>query len=206
MIPLAHGEFDGSHCGLCHTLGEMTTVCGKCGTLHFLEECAASSLCTNPQFTLCCAQGKVRLPPLAPPPEPLRRLLIGNEADAKDFRQRIRSYNNALAFTSVGPNLDTSVAQPGNYTYHLHGELYHRMGSLLPQPGEAPKFAQLYISDSHAELDGRMGNFGGLNRDTMQSLQTMLHACRNPNLAKCGGEAQHLEKLGIWSPPGLPNV
>jgi hypothetical protein len=30
--------------------------------------------------------------------------------------------------------------------------------------------------------------------------------CRNPNLAKCGGEAQHLEKLGIWSPSGLPNV
>jgi len=30
--------------------------------------------------------------------------------------------------------------------------------------------------------------------------------CHNPNLAKCGGEAQHLEKLGIWSPPGLPNV
>jgi hypothetical protein len=33
-----------------------------------------------------------------------------------------------------------------------------------------------------------------------------LDSCRNPNLAKCGGEAQHLEKLGIWSPPGLPNV
>jgi hypothetical protein len=30
--------------------------------------------------------------------------------------------------------------------------------------------------------------------------------CRNPNLAKCGGEAQHLEKLEIWSPPGLLNV
>jgi hypothetical protein len=30
--------------------------------------------------------------------------------------------------------------------------------------------------------------------------------CRNPNLAKCGGEAQHLEKLGIWSPPRLLNV
>jgi len=30
--------------------------------------------------------------------------------------------------------------------------------------------------------------------------------CRNPNLAKCGGEAQHLEKLGTSSPPGLPNV
>ncbi len=30
--------------------------------------------------------------------------------------------------------------------------------------------------------------------------------CRNPTLAKCGGEAQHLEKLGTWSPLGLPNV
>jgi hypothetical protein len=30
--------------------------------------------------------------------------------------------------------------------------------------------------------------------------------CRNPTLAKCGGEAQHLEKLEIWSPPGVPNV
>jgi hypothetical protein len=37
--------------------------------------------------------------------------------------------------------------------------------------------------------------------------QTLLYYnCRNPTLAKCGGEAQHLEKLGIWSPPGLPNV
>jgi len=30
--------------------------------------------------------------------------------------------------------------------------------------------------------------------------------CRNPTLAKCGGEAQHLEKLKIWSPLGLLNV
>jgi hypothetical protein len=88
----------------------------------------------------------------------------------KDFRQRIRSYNNALAFTSMGANLDISVAHLGNYTYCLHGEFYHRMGSLLPQHGKVRKFVQLYISDSHAELDGQMGNFGGLNRDTMQSL------------------------------------
>jgi hypothetical protein len=71
---------------------------------------------------------------------------------------------------SMGANLDTSVAQPGNYTYRLRGELYHEMGCLLPQPGEARKFAQLYISDPHAELDGRMGNFGGLNMDIIQSL------------------------------------
>jgi hypothetical protein len=30
--------------------------------------------------------------------------------------------------------------------------------------------------------------------------------CRNPTLAKCAGEAQHLEKVRIWSPSGLSNV
>ncbi len=35
---------------------------------------------------------------------------------------------------------------------------------------------------------------------------TVRSFCRNPTLAKCGGEAQHLEKVRIWSPPGLPNV
>jgi hypothetical protein len=37
-------------------------------------------------------------------------------------------------------------------------------------------------------------------------ITTFYFKCRNPTLAKCGGEAQHLEKLGIWSPTGLPNV
>jgi hypothetical protein len=30
--------------------------------------------------------------------------------------------------------------------------------------------------------------------------------CRNPTLAKCGGESQHLEKVRTWSPPRLSNV
>jgi hypothetical protein len=77
--------------------------CWKGSALHFLQEHDASSLCANPQFTLCYKQGKVTLPPFAPPPEPLKWLLTGNEADAKDFRQRIRSYNNVLAFMFVGP-------------------------------------------------------------------------------------------------------
>jgi transcription elongation factor Elf1 len=49
VIPLACREFDNSHCGFRHALGEMTIVCGKCGTLHFLEEHVASSLHTNLQ-------------------------------------------------------------------------------------------------------------------------------------------------------------
>ncbi len=33
-----------------------------------------------------------------------------------------------------------------------------------------------------------------------------INPCRNPTLAKCGGEAQHLGKVKSWNPPGLPNV
>jgi hypothetical protein len=47
VILLAHCEFDNNHRGLCHTLADMTIVYGKCSALHFLEECAASSSCTN---------------------------------------------------------------------------------------------------------------------------------------------------------------
>jgi len=86
VIPLVRREFDGNHHGLRQTLGEMTTMCGKCDALHFFEERVASSLCANPQFTPCCAQGKVTLPPLAPPPELFKWLFTSNEADAKDFR------------------------------------------------------------------------------------------------------------------------
>jgi len=32
------------------------------------------------------------------------------------------------------------------------------------------------------------------------------YVCRNPTLAKCVGEAQHLEKLEVGSLPGLLNV
>jgi len=56
VIPLARREFDDNHRGLHHTLSEMTTVCGKCDALHFLEECATSSSHANLKFILCCAR------------------------------------------------------------------------------------------------------------------------------------------------------
>jgi hypothetical protein len=43
-------------------------------------------------------------------------------------------------------------------------------------------------------------------RSQKKPILYILRLCCNPTLAKCGGEAQHLEKLGIWSPLGLPNV
>jgi hypothetical protein len=45
-----------------------------------------------------------------------------------------------------------------------------------------------------------------IEKIALNSFKEMVHGCRNPTLAKCGGEAQHLERVGIWSSPVLPNV
>ena len=48
--------------------------------------------------------------------------------------------------------MDPSVYGPhGVYTFHIQGELYHLMGSLLPADDQDPAFAQIYIYDSDPE-------------------------------------------------------
>ncbi|XP_019149843.1 PREDICTED: uncharacterized protein LOC109146643 [Ipomoea nil] len=45
-------------------------------------------------------------------------------------------------------------------TFRLHGQNFHLMGSLLPQSGERPKFAQLYIDDTQNEIENRLTVLG----------------------------------------------
>jgi len=62
-----------------------------------------------------------------------------------------------FAFTSMGGNVDDSMnngkAPP---IFVMHGENYHQIGSLLPRPGNDPKFAQLYVYDTDNEIKNRM--------------------------------------------------
>ena len=47
--------------------------------------------------------------------------------------------------------MDRSVYGPqGVYTFRIQGQLYHRIGSLLPPPGKEPVFSQIYIYDSNS--------------------------------------------------------
>lgn len=46
----------------------------------------------------------------------------------------------------MGGKIDAYVNQTkGSSTFRLSGYNYHKIGSLLPTKGSAPKFAQLYI-------------------------------------------------------------
>ncbi|KAH9012550.1 hypothetical protein EDB85DRAFT_1877654, partial [Lactarius pseudohatsudake] len=135
----------------------------------------------NPKFGMCCYSGKISLPPLQQPPPELSHLLTSQDQLGKNFRLRIRNYNSALAMTSVGRKVDESINQGGGgpYTLRLHGELIHRVGSLLPPHGDqvAPIYAQLYIYDSDVALNHRMTNAWNSNLDhfTLSILQDMLY-------------------------------
>lgn len=90
----------------------------------------------------------------------LHKLLNGEDPRSKHFLDNIRTYNNMFSFTSIGGKIDSSMnngSAPPQFI--LSGQNYHRIGSLLPEPGSNPKFAQLYIYDTENELINRMSHF-----------------------------------------------
>ncbi|XP_013614814.1 PREDICTED: uncharacterized protein LOC106321037 [Brassica oleracea var. oleracea] len=107
------------------------------------------------QFSLCCQRGRVRLPPVREPPSPLLEIL-----ETPKFRSHIRVANSLLAFTSMGAQIDHSVTgTPGPFTFRVHGQIIHRIGSMLPDDGNDPEYLQLYIFDTDNELENRKRSF-----------------------------------------------
>ncbi|GJU22456.1 ATP-dependent DNA helicase PIF1-like protein [Tanacetum coccineum] len=47
----------------------------------------------------------------------------------------------------------------GLYTFHINGQNYHRIGSLLPQEGTQPRYTQLWFFDTQNELRNRLNAF-----------------------------------------------
>jgi hypothetical protein len=135
----------------------MDVPCPDCGALHWMAEKLTSSSNANPRFGICCYQGKIKLTLLHNLPPELHNLYTSQNPHAKQFRENIRRYNNALAMTSLGCKVDESVNRGnGPYVFKIQGRLSHLAGSLLPEEEEAPVYAQLYIYDPAEALDFRM--------------------------------------------------
>ena len=64
----------------------------------------------------------------------------------------------------------------GPYSFRLHGELIHRVGSLLPQDPQSPAFSQLYIYDAQEAYDHRRASTWNSNLHfvTLRTLQDVL--------------------------------
>ncbi|KDR70860.1 hypothetical protein GALMADRAFT_75581, partial [Galerina marginata CBS 339.88] len=153
----------------------MDVQCPSCGALHWAEERVSGSSKKKPQFQTCCADGKVQLPLLQPPPEPLQHLLTSDEQAAVKFRGDIWKYNRAFSFTSLGVQEDRSVNKGnGPPVFRISGELHHNSGALTPPHGRLPRYVQLYVYDPMEALDVRVEQNNSLDKDIMKSLQQML--------------------------------
>jgi hypothetical protein len=65
-----------------------------------------------------------------------------------------------FAFTSLGAKIDTGINRaPGPYVFKINGQVHHRIGSLLPDEGRPPVYAQLYIYDTENEVQNRISIF-----------------------------------------------
>lgn len=127
-------------------------------------------------FSTCCTNGKVFLPPLQELPPPLDSLLTETDPRSCSFCRNIRMYNSVLAFTSIGAKIDPEVTgTSGIYTFHIHGEMYHRIGTLFPDIETQPQFAQIYIFDTDNELQNRLNLMPRLDSTILIELQQMLH-------------------------------
>lgn len=156
------------------SLGRMNVVCPDCGALHWKAEQLTKSTVNQPVFGTCCLEGKVDLPPVRAPPRDLLELFDGTSNYSRDFIDNIRSYNAAFALASLGVTVDRKVNEgPGPYVFKIQGALYHKVGSLLPEAGQDPSYAQLYIV-SPAEANAARMRHNPLNNHVMGILDNVL--------------------------------
>lgn len=84
-------------------------------------------------------------------------LFFGDQRSSKHLQENIRSFNSMFCFTSMGGYIDKSVNTSSTPpVFRLHGQNYHRIGSLLPSDSQTPKFSQLYIYDKENEISNRI--------------------------------------------------
>ena len=60
-------------------------------------------------------------------------------------------------------------------TFKIQGQIYHKVGSLLPDPNEEPKFLQIYFLGGEDELNRGSEIQPSINRKITGELQVLLH-------------------------------
>ena len=147
------------------TIGSMSKVCNYCRAKKW----------DNEPPGVCCSNGKVQLATFQESPQPLKNLLTGSTSDSKHFLQHIQKYNLAFQMTSFGAKI---VTQGGFMpTFKVQGQVYHRIGSLLPEENENCQFLQIYFMGNQENQAQRRCNVSeGTKLHIILSLQEMLHS------------------------------
>ncbi|XP_044577085.1 uncharacterized protein LOC123260163 [Cotesia glomerata] len=176
-------------------IGTLEKECLHCHALKFKNE----------PLGMCCSSGKVQLTEIETPPEPLHGLLIVTDPDSSLFLKSIRTFNSCFQMTSFGATEIVSyVAAKGqqfNSTFKIKGQVYHKVGSLLPMPNESHKFLQIYFmggEDSERALANRVDarcDFHNLNSPFARRIVSELDALLNEHNELLKFFKAHMHKL-----------
>ncbi|KAM5582463.1 hypothetical protein ABKV19_002737, partial [Rosa sericea] len=140
-------------------------ICPHCHARQFYHE----------SKDMCCLNGKIVIPPVQSPPE-MAELFSAETPRGAHFRRNIRAYNHVFSFTSMGVHVDQNLATGGGtFTFRAQGSIYHKIGTLLPNEDNRPRFLQLYIYDTDHELQNRMLENESLHRDVVETIQEILN-------------------------------
>ena len=147
------------------TIGNMDILCSFCFALRYKYEPPG----------LCCNNGKVKLPNLTSPPEPLHSLLLGDTQESKHFLRNIRKYNSAFQMTSFGAKKE--IEEPGFMpTFKIQGQVYHRICSILPMSNSNHQFLQVYFMGEHSkEINQECVIMPDIRKEIVEQLQHLLY-------------------------------
>ena len=149
-------------------IGAMTHNCTQCTAMKWPGETKG----------MCCCDGKVNIPLLNEPLDPLRSLFSGETPESRHFLENIRKYNNAFQMTSFG----AERVNEGGFmpTFKVQGQVYHQVGSLLARPDDEAKFLQIYfITDAQEQAQRRCNVSEGTREEIVKSLQDLFHETNN---------------------------
>ena len=152
-----------------HYLGKMDTECMYCGALGFGSEVQHTA--TNPEDpdgkklahfgSLCCCKGRVQGIRDYNLPKELSDLYTSDDALAVHFRENARTYNNGMAMSFLSAKKGWRSRTHNNKMNSMltaGGQLFRRMGSLLPEHGKTPKCIQTYFYGGDEATKWRMLN------------------------------------------------
>ena len=146
-------------------IGEMNIVCKHCKALKWPGETPS----------LCCHNGKKKPPLIEDPPEYLKTLLKGESRDSKRFLGNIMAFNRCFNMTSFGAG---NIVKNQGYdpSFKIQGQVYHRIGSFIPEEGAKPSFVQIFfMGDQRQQLDRRCEISPNVDHEIITQLQEMLH-------------------------------
>ncbi|CEI88694.1 hypothetical protein RMCBS344292_03074 [Rhizopus microsporus] len=169
----------------------MDKECPHCHALHWIDERQETSSLRNPSWESCCKRGSVQLQLLPDPPQYFKYLLARTDTQGRHFKDNLRQYKAAFAFTSLGCDAVSAEDRAKNdnsnnnnnrsrlNAFQIHGTLCHHHSTLIPIKGIVPSYTQSYIYNPSYNAQRLSERNENLDNEIIENPSTLLSQC-NP--------------------------